>query len=69
MDELKECPHDDWTVGGGERIGIGTCAKCGKQLLLSGLLRNWKARIEREFAEFRQAQIEATKRNDDFLNV
>ena len=69
MDELKPCPHDDWTVNGLEPIGKGTCALCSKTIGLSELLRNWKARIEREFAEFRKAQTEVAKRNDDFLGM
>lgn len=69
MDELKQCPHDDWTIKGSERIGSGTCSLCGETMHLAYLMLAWKARIEREFVEFREAQTEVAKRNDDFLNT
>ena len=46
-----ECPHDDWVILGHNQTRpalCGTCTKCGLEVVLSELLNNWKARVERE---------------------
>src|SRR3990167_331111 len=44
--EVKNCPHDDWTVNESDRLGWGSCVKCGGCMMIDVLWMNWKVRID-----------------------
>ena len=44
----KRCVHDDWYMTISNRLGHGTCVKCGGEQPMPLLLNRWKERAERE---------------------